>query len=103
MCDIPRDLERRFERRWAARFSARPKSIALKGSSINGPPRPTKAKEKPADVNRARERADLSPHASWLSPLPCGVADDPLPVMLPGRSAPAHGDEFARQKKRPRR
>jgi len=53
MCDIPLDLERRFERRWAARFSGPAKSIALKGSSsINGSPRPTKAKEKLAGLSQ---------------------------------------------------
>ena len=53
MSSIPLDLQRRFEQRWAARFaSAAPKSIALNRIVNSLPPRPAKAKGKPAGVNR---------------------------------------------------
>jgi hypothetical protein len=56
MSTIPLHLQRKFEQRWAARFvspvaSAAPKSTDLKGAVAN-PPRPAKAKEKPAELNK---------------------------------------------------
>jgi hypothetical protein len=56
MSAIPLHLQRKFEQRWAARFVERaastvPKSNPLKGA-IDTPPRPVKAKEKPAGLNK---------------------------------------------------
>ena len=56
MSTIPLHLQRKFEQRWAARFvssvaSAARKSTDLKGA-VNNSPRPAKAKEKPAELNK---------------------------------------------------
>jgi hypothetical protein len=56
MSAIPLHLQRKFEQRWAARFvspvaSAAPKNTALKGT-VNNLPRPTKAKEKSAELSK---------------------------------------------------
>jgi hypothetical protein len=56
MSTIPLHLERKFERRWAARFvspvaSAAPKSTDVK-ATVSNPPRPAKAKEKPAKLGK---------------------------------------------------
>jgi hypothetical protein len=56
MSGIPLHIQRRFEQRWAAKLtssgaSAAPKSIDLKGT-VNSLPRPTRAKEKPAELSK---------------------------------------------------
>ena len=56
MSGIPLHIQRRFEQRWAAKLassgaSAAPESIDLKGT-VNSLPRPTRAKEKPAELSK---------------------------------------------------
>jgi hypothetical protein len=56
MNTIPIHLQRKFEQRWAARFaspvaSAAPKNITLK-RTVSNLPRPTKAKEKSAELSK---------------------------------------------------
>jgi hypothetical protein len=56
MSAIPLHLQRKFEQRWAARFVTRAASAVPKGdrlkSSLGTSPRPARAKEKPAELNK---------------------------------------------------
>jgi hypothetical protein len=56
MSGIPVHVQRSFEQRWAAKLassdaSGAPKSVDLKGT-VNRSPRPTRAKQKPAELSQ---------------------------------------------------
>jgi hypothetical protein len=60
-------VQRSFEQRWAAKLassgaSAAPKSVDLKGT-VNTSPRPTRAKQKPAELSQ-RAWSEFKPAGS---------------------------------------
>jgi hypothetical protein len=67
MSGIPVHVQRSLEQRWAAKLassgaSAAPKSVDLKGT-VNTSPRPTRAKQKPAELSQ-RAWSEFKPAGS---------------------------------------